>query len=235
MAKKKKNPAGAAAPEETAPEAAAAVTETPEETAENAAEPEGAQQESPAGAEAGAGETEKKDGFSVMVRGITKQEFLEANRSLARTPFLYMLLVILGCILVVILTGSVSNPWSLLWFLTPIPILLIFREYGYRSSFKKGPFKDLALDYDFNPDGWTVSMEGASGGVAWADTKKIVRTANDLLLYVRVYTANGKRKTNSSNVIPLRCIEEQQIAQLRSWFSESKARVKAKQAEMKKK
>lgn len=171
------------------------------------------------------------DKIEIKVKGITLAEFMDANRALARRQFLIMTGIILLCVASVLITTTSQYYPYVVCFFIPIPVMAVIHEFSFHRAYRKGPFEDLEMDYTFDPNGWRLSVDGNSASVSWAETRALLETKYDVLLYVRVLT--GKRRTLSSNLIPLHCINAEQKKQLGIWFDQSRAAIKAAHEEAK--
>ncbi len=161
--------------------------------------------------------------FEVKVDGIRQNEFLQANHWLAARSYLIILgliVVMMISVVVTIGTAQVKNLWVFLVALVAVPL---FYDFSFRRTYKKGPFADMKMDYNIDALGWRVQIGEQNAMVAWANTSRVRKTADDLLLY----TYKGKGQS-TSNLIPRRLLTEEQIAAIISWQREAKQKIKQK-------
>ena len=152
--------------------------------------------------------------ITVKVDGIRQNEFLVANHFMALKQYLAtagLLLVLALSILIINGSDQFKNLWALV---IVLPIVPIFYHVSFLRTYGKHPYGTMEMTYDFGPDGWKLTVDGQSGVVAWASTVRIIRTRTVFLLYAHV---EGRRAA-ASNVLPRRCLTDQQAAQIMAWF-----------------
>jgi hypothetical protein len=71
----------------------------------------------------------------------------------------------------------------------------------------------VELRYDFDRDGWTVKQGSSQVRVLWANTHRVQRTNQALMLY-------PNRK--SVNLVPLRFMTQAQLDQILGWVQGKK-------------
>lgn len=146
--------------------------------------------------------------FSVAVTDINAFEFTSALRRLQSRPSTGFY----GLIVLVFAIGLLLWGWDSLstYFVTlfVFVVLLLYLEIKRWQDYSKFP-KDMELNYEFDPNGWRLHVKNESSFCAWASTVKLVETRRLFLLY------NSK---NTSNLLPKRCLTEEQIALIRTWY-----------------
>ena len=152
--------------------------------------------------------------ITVKVDGIRQNEFLVANHFMALKQYLAtagLLLVLALSILIINGSDQFKNLWALAII---VPIVPIVYHISFLRTYHKQPFGTMEMEYRFDERGWRLTVNDQTGVVAWANTVKIRRTKTVYLLYALVEGRRG----SVSNVLPRRCLTDQQAAQIMAWF-----------------
>ena len=158
------------------------------------------------------------EGFTVTVDGIRRNEFMQANHFLAMKQYLAtagLLLLLAVSILIVNGSDQFRNLWALLII---IPIVPIVYHFSFLRAYGKQPYGEMEMAYSFDENGWRLTVNGQTGVVAWVNTLKLRRTKTVFLLYARVEGRRGM----VSNVLPRRCLTDEQADQIVAWFNAKK-------------
>ena len=86
-------------------------------------------------------------------------------------------------------------------------VLAVYRS-SIRRIYRQSGLSGMELSYRFDRDGWTVRRGGEQVRVLWTRTWRVRRDGRSLMLY-------PNRK--SVNLVPLRYISEEQLAQVLQW------------------
>ena len=156
--------------------------------------------------------------FTVKVDGIKLKEFMQANHFMALKQYLAVIgLLLLLALSTLILNGS--DQFQYLWALfIVVPIVPIVYHISFLRSYKKYPYSEMEMSYTFDSRGWRLTVNDQTGVVAWANTLKLRRTKTVFLLYARV----EGRKSMVSNVLPRRCLTDEQAQQILTWYNAKK-------------
>ena len=152
--------------------------------------------------------------FTVKVDGVKTNEFLQANHFMALKQYLAVAgLLFLLALSILIFNGSdqFKNLWALLII---VPIVPIVYHISFLRSYRKYPYGEMEMEYHFDSRGWRLTVSGQTGVVAWANTLKLRCTKTVFLLYARV----DGRKGMVSNVLPRRCLTDEQAEQIVAWY-----------------
>ena len=156
--------------------------------------------------------------FTVQVDGIQLKEFMQANHFMALKQYVAvaaLMAILAASILVVIGPDQLKNLWALG---IVIPAVPIFYHFSFRRAYGKQPYGEMGMTYEFSADGWRITVNGNTGTVPWANTLKLRRTKTVFLLYARI----EGRRAMVSNVLPRRCLTDQQADQIVAWFNAGK-------------
>lgn len=156
--------------------------------------------------------------FIVKVDGVRRKEFMQANHFMALRQYIavaVLLLILAVSILVFNGSDQFKNLWTLFII---IPIVPIVYHISFLNSYRKYPYGEMEMTYTFDELGWRLTVNGQTGVVAWANTLRLVRTKAVFLLYAK---GDGKRKM-VSNVLPRRCLTDEQAAQILAWYQAKK-------------
>ena len=153
-----------------------------------------------------------KNDFSVAVTDITCREYLCAVRhACLRRDIVSLILIPLAFLIFLWNLRGVST----LTFILPAVLLVVVAawfEITRVQSFSKFP-ADIKLVYRFDEQGWTLQVKQESASVAWSETGRLVERKHLFLL------CQGK---NVSNLLPKRCLTQEQCAQIRAWYQQSR-------------
>ena len=156
--------------------------------------------------------------FTVKVDGIRRKEFMQANHFMALKQYVAVAgLLLLLALSILIINGSdqFKNLWALA---IVIPVVPIVYHISFLRAYGKYPYGEMEMTYVFDERGWRLTVNGQTGVVAWANTLKLRRTKTVFLLYARTEVRRGL----VSNVLPRRCLTDEQAEQIVTWFNEKK-------------
>ena len=150
--------------------------------------------------------------FSVTVTDISKREYLCAVRRVCFQRDLTALILIPIAFLIFIWN---LRGFSTLTFVLPAALLVVMAawfEITRVLSYSKFP-SDIKMAYRLDEQGWALQVGDGNASVTWAETSRLVERKHLFLL------CQGK---NVSNLLPKRCLTEEQCAQLRAWYKASR-------------
>lgn len=151
-----------------------------------------------------------QNSFAVTVTDISALEFTSALRRLQSRPSSgFFALIVLVFAFGLLLWGWDSLSTYVVT-LVVFVVLLLYLEIKRWQDYGKFP-KTIELNYEFDPNGWRLRVKSESSFCAWASTVKLVETKRLFLLY------NSK---NASNLLPKRCLSEEQITLIRTWYKD---------------
>ena len=153
-----------------------------------------------------------ENAFSVTVTDIGMREYLCAVRHVSARRDLVALTMVPVAFLIFL--------WNLrgitaLTFLLPAVLLVVMMAYFEIvriQSYSKFP-TDLKMVYRFDEQGWTLQVKGDAALIPWTETSRLKERGRVFLL------CQGK---NVSNLLPKRCLTEEQCALIRAWYQASR-------------
>ena len=148
------------------------------------------------------------NGFEVKVTEINRKEYLSALRWM-QMKRVRNLIIALAVIFVFIYCVLDPRPtWLPLLAVGVILFVLAYYEVMRWLDYPKFP-KEFSMSYVIDNRGWRLQVGEEQSVCAWSSTVKLVDTKALFLLY------NSK---NSSNLLPKRCLTQEQIEQVRFWY-----------------
>jgi uncharacterized membrane protein len=158
----------------------------------------------------------KENTVSVAVHGIEYAAFarLKWQQLLRVCSLIVAVLAVAGIALVATgrITEDVPVTSLLVVVLLVLAMMAIFRS-GIRREYRAAGLANVELRYDFDRDGWTVKQGSSQVRVLWANTHRVQRTNQALMLY-------PNRK--SVNLVPLRFMTQAQLDQVLGWVQGKK-------------
>ena len=156
----------------------------------------------------GAWLTDMETGFSVTVTDISMREYLCAVRRVCARRDLTALVLVPAAFLIFIWN---LRGFSALTIILPIVLLAVMAawfEITRVISYSKFP-ADIKMVYCFDEQGWSLRVKEETASIPWGETTRLVERKHLFLL------CQGK---NVSNLLPKRCLSEEQCARIRAWF-----------------
>lgn len=149
--------------------------------------------------------------FSIHVEGLTSGEVMQSMRRMMLRPYLILWAAVYATVLVIFLVQGSMSPWGYIGPAVILILLALAYEFSGRKNFKPMKYDEAVLDYEFDPQGYRLTVGEQSLFFHWEDTV-LKRTRSNLLLY------SDKR---NSSILPLRCLTESQQQQIQRWAKES--------------
>ena len=155
-----------------------------------------------------------ENAFSVTVTDISMREYLCAVRRVCfqRDLTVFILVPVAFLIFLWNLRG-----FTALTVILPVVLLVVMMAYFEIvriQSYRKFP-ADIKMAYRFDETGWTLQVKEGSASVAWTETSRLAERKHLFLL------CQGK---NVSNLLPKRCLTEEQCARIRTWYRAAKSK-----------
>ena len=150
--------------------------------------------------------------FSVTATDISMREYLCAVRHVSARRDLVVLIMFPLAFLIFL--------WNLRGFtaltvILPVVLLVVMMAYFeiVRIQSYSGFPSEIRMAYRFDEQGWSLRVKEGSASIAWGETSRLVERKRVFLL------CQGK---NVSNLLPKRCLTEEQCAQIRAWYKASR-------------
>ena len=142
--------------------------------------------------------------ITIAVHGIGYEEFASLKWRQFLRGFSLAVAVLVLAVLIASYRGHAQIPLagSLVLVLLVAAVLAVYRS-SIRRIYRQSGLSGMELSYRFDRDGWTVQVR-----VLWTRTWRVRRDGRSLMLY-------PNRK--SVNLVPLRYISEEQLAQVLQW------------------
>lgn len=147
--------------------------------------------------------------ITIAVHGIGYEEFASLKWRQFLRGFSLAVAVLVLAVLIASYRGHAQIPLagSLVLVLLVAAVLAVYRS-SIRRIYRQSGLSGMELSYRFDRDGWTVRRGGEQVRVLWTRTWRVRRDGRSLMLY-------PNRK--SVNLVPLRYISEEQLAQVLRW------------------
>ena len=151
----------------------------------------------------------KRREITIAVHGIRYEEFASLRWRQFLRLFSAAVLILAAAALLAVSRGGREIPLagSLVLILLVAAVLAVYRS-SIRRIYRQSGLSGMELSYRFDRDGWTVRRGGEQVRVLWTRTWRVRRDGRSLMLY-------PNRK--SVNLVPLRYISEEQLAQVLQW------------------
>lgn len=161
------------------------------------------------------------DQFDIQINGVTRKEYIQAGTDTLRRMILPLLLLVI--VFTFVIAMAVQN-YSLKSLLLPFAVAFAFLLIMYImvvASWKNFP-ADTKYSYLIDEDGWEITVGRDSANIDWDKTSRMTVRSHVVLLF---------NEANRSNLIPRRCLTNEQLAQMQQWFKESRKDFKNRQKE----
>ena len=150
--------------------------------------------------------------LKIQVEGVTCREYMQSVRRMALRPYLWMWVIVCAVVGAIGFFTEDTRPQS---YVVPAVILLLLPlvyEFYQRQTYRNLPFGDTRMEYWMDARGWRAEVQGNRAVFTWANTR-LRETRDTFLLYT---------DTRTSNLVPKRCLDAGQMAQIRQWARESR-------------
>lgn len=164
--------------------------------------------------------------FTLTVTGVTREEYLQGSTESARRAYRLMAgAAVIICILIEAAAKSFTLKgvfWPLGIYVAGVLAWNVLVRVNY-----KGQLDSIdPVTYEFDAQGWSVTVGESRTEVAWARTPMLRRTKDCIFVY---------NSGTTSNMLPRRLLTPEREQQLFDWFQASRAQAKAYQKEQEKK
>ena len=164
--------------------------------------------------------------FTLTVTGVTREEYLQGSTESARRAYRLMAgAAVIICILIEAAAKSFTLKgvfWPLGIYVAGVLAWNVLVRVNY-----KGQLDSIdPVTYEFDAQGWSVTVGESRTEVAWARTPMLRRTKACIFVY---------NSGTTSNMLPRRLLTPEREQQLFDWFQASRAQAKAYQKEQEKK
>ena len=159
--------------------------------------------------------------FDIQINGVTKKEYIQAGSDTVRRMTLPLLALV--AVFTAVITLAVQN-FSLKALLLPFGVAIVFLLIMYLmvvTSWKNFP-ADTQFSYLIDEDGWEITVGENRANIDWSKTTRMTVRSHVVLLF---------NESNRSNMLPRRCLTDDQLAQMQQWFKESRKAFKDRQKE----
>ena len=155
-----------------------------------------------------------ENSFTVLVTDIQKNEFVSAMRWMYRLRDLCVLTIAPLAFFIFILSLNGFSVSAILLPVLLLAVMAVYFEITRANGYKQCP-KDIKMIYEFNEQGWTLKVGDDTGSSAWADMFKLLNRRRVFLLC---------QTKGTSNLLPKRCLTEEQMQQIQTWYKAAKAK-----------
>lgn len=159
--------------------------------------------------------------YDIQVNGVTKKEYIQAGSDTVRRMVLPLLALV--AVFTVVIALAVQN-FSLKSLLLPFVVAFVFLLIMYImvvASWKGFP-ADTQFSYLIDSDGWEITVGEDRANIDWSQTTRMTVRSHVVLLF---------NESNRSNMLPRRCLTDEQLSQMKQWFKESRKAFKDRQKE----
>ena len=159
--------------------------------------------------------------FDIQVNGVTKKEYVQAGSDTVRRMILPLMALVAAFTIIIAL--AVHN-FSLKSLFLPFGVAAAFLLIMYAMvvlSWKNFP-ADTQFSYLIDEDGWEITVGDDRANIDWSKTTRMTVRSHVVLLF---------NESNRSNMLPRRCLTDEQLAQMKQWFKESRKAFKERQKE----
>ena len=157
--------------------------------------------------------------FDIQIDNVTRKEYVQAGSETIRRMILPLLALV--TVFTVVIAMAVQN-FSLQSLLLPFGVAIAFLLVMYimvLTSWKNFP-SDTQFSYLIDEDGWEITVGESRANIDWDKTTRMTVRSHVVLLF---------NEANRSNMLPRRCLTNEQLAQMQQWFRESRSAFKDRQ------
>lgn len=157
----------------------------------------------------------------VEIESITREEYIQAGSASIRRMALPLFgLVAVLTVIIALAIQDFSVRSILVPFLIALAALVVF-EVMVITSWRRFP-ADTAFSYLIDETGWQLTMGEETVKVEWDETARLTIRSHAILLY---------NETNRSNLLPRRCVTQEQIDWMKELYRASRKEYKLLQKE----